>query len=265
MFLTRFEINRARRGCRKLLGSPQAMHAAVRAAFPGEPAFPGGPEFDGHEPLGDQGPLDEFPPRTTPPDTDVGRLLWRVDDDGRRAVLYVVSTEKPDLTHLVEQAGWPTHPQGWVTRAYEPFLSHLSSGQHWAFRLQANPTHAVKLEGRKRSQRLGHVTVAQQVQWLLTRAESRGFRVLPTGHADPASGEPAPALVVHHRQVRGFRRRDQPQSQRRSEVTLTMAVFDGHLEILDADRLRETLTRGIGPAKAYGCGLLTLAKPRSYS
>jgi len=33
MYLTRFEINKARRGAKKLLGSPQAMHAAVMSAF----------------------------------------------------------------------------------------------------------------------------------------------------------------------------------------------------------------------------------------
>src|SRR5690606_28031685 len=33
MYLTRFQINPARRNARKLLSSPQAMHAAVRAAF----------------------------------------------------------------------------------------------------------------------------------------------------------------------------------------------------------------------------------------
>jgi CRISPR system Cascade subunit CasE len=261
MFLTRFEFNRGRRGSRLLLGSPEAMHAAVCTAFPCRSGF------DGHDPLHEPEPA----PRATSPDVDGARLLWRVDDDGRHTVLYVVSTEEPDLTHLVEQAGWPTHPQGWVTRAYEPFLFRLATGQRWAFRLEANPTHAVKLEGRKRSQRLGHVTVVQQTQWLLTRAESRGFRVLPieganpeTGEAVTPTGEQELELVVHHRQVRGFRRRDQPGHDRRSRVTLTTAVFDGHLEILDADRIRQTLTRGIGPARAYGCGLLTLARPRSH-
>jgi CRISPR system Cascade subunit CasE len=38
-------------------------------------------------------------------------------------------------------------------------------------------------------------------------------------------------------------------------VTVT---FDGRLEVTDPDALRRTLTQGIR-AKAYGCGLITLA------
>ncbi len=34
MFLTRFRVNTARSGARRLLSSPQAMHAAVMSSFP---------------------------------------------------------------------------------------------------------------------------------------------------------------------------------------------------------------------------------------
>ncbi len=42
-------------------------------------------------------------------------------------------------------------------------------------------------------------------------------------------------------------------------VTLTTVTYDGILQITDADAFRRALTNGIGHAKAYGCGLLTLA------
>lgn len=37
-----------------------------------------------------------------------------------------------------------------------------------------------------------------------------------------------------------------------------MAQFDGALQIEDPERLRTALTAGMGRAKAYGCGLMTL-------
>jgi CRISPR system Cascade subunit CasE len=43
-------------------------------------------------------------------------------------------------------------------------------------------------------------------------------------------------------------------------VNLAVATFDGLLEVADADLLRRTLVSGLGPAKAYGCGLMTLAR-----
>jgi CRISPR system Cascade subunit CasE len=51
-----------------------------------------------------------------------------------------------------------------------------------------------------------------------------------------------------------------PDAIRRGKpVTLVTVTFDGRLEITDPEALRRTLTQGIGRARAYGCGLLTLA------
>ena len=44
-------------------------------------------------------------------------------------------------------------------------------------------------------------------------------------------------------------------------VTLGVATFEGVLEVTDPDALRRALTHGIGRGKAYGCGLMTLARP----
>ena len=51
------------------------------------------------------------------------------------------------------------------------------------------------------------------------------------------------------------------RSGTRSQVTLTRASYEGVLEITDANTLRAALVNGMGHAKAYGCGLMTLARP----
>lgn len=219
MFLTRFEVNPARREARALLATPNALHAAVLAGFPadGEAA---GPE---------------------------GRLLWRLDQEQPKVLLYVVSQAPPDLTHLVESAGWPT-TQGWETRDYSGMLRSLSRGERWAFRLTANPTRSGKRSANStQTQRFGHLTSSQQVSWLLARAEANGF-VVP----DTALG--VPEVIVQRRTTARFARQGQT-------VTLSTVVFEGLLEVLDGERLARSLVCGIGPAKAYGCGLLTLARP----
>lgn len=218
MYLTRFRINTARRGARKLLASPQAMHAALLSAF-AAPASGG-----------DGGP----------------RVLWRVDGSAHHRTLYLVSPTEPDLTHLVEQAGWPT-TETWDTRKYTDFLASLRVGDRWAFRLTANPVRNGRLPHQTQTRRVGHVTVEQQRQWLLDRVAKAGFRVTAT-----AAGEPD--LVIHGRQTVSFQRGG-------GRVTLRVATYDGHLEVTDAEALRTALTCGIGHAKAYGCGLLTLAQP----
>ncbi len=173
------------------------------------------------------------------------RVLWRTDAMPGAVRLYVVSPEQPDFAHLIEQAGWPTL-QTWETRDYTGLLDKLAAGQLWGFRLAANPTHAVPRGDRTGpSKRFGHVTVEQQERWLLDRAEGAGFAIEKTAQG-------AAALSVHDRRNVQFERK-------RHRVTLSQAVFDGVLRVLDEGALRKTLVSGLGPAKAYGCGLLTLA------
>ncbi|MCA0437747.1 MAG: type I-E CRISPR-associated protein Cas6/Cse3/CasE [Austwickia sp.] len=217
MFLTRFQINTTRRGARFLLASQQRMHAAVLAGFPS----------------GD----------------DRGRTLWRVDQGSPRTDLFIVSPDRPDLTHLVEQAGWPTTAT-WDTADYQPLLDRLEQGQRWAFRLTANPVRSLPAGPGQRGQVKAHVSVAQQQDWLMRRAERCGFTI-PDG---PHGG---PQVVVKERRTARFQR---SHAERGREVTVVMATYDGVLEVTDPAALRAVLTGGVGRAKAYGCGLLTLAR-----
>ena len=217
MYLTRFAVTPARRGSRTLLASPQAMHAAVLAGFP--------PDVTGA--------------------SDEGRVLWRLDrGEHHRADLFIASPTEPDLTHLVEQAGWPT-TSAWQTRDYRPLLQRLAPGQQWAFRLTANPVRSARTKEGEDTKPLAHVTVEQQRRWLLDRTARLGFAVTAG-----AAGEPD--VVVRDRRTLRFDRRG-------STVTIAQATFDGVLRVEEADALRGTLVRGVGRAKGYGCGLLTLA------
>lgn len=221
MYLTQFEINTARRGARALLASPQRMHAAVLASFTAAEREP----------------------------ALVGRILWRIDQRGNQTLLYLASPHRPDLTSLAEQAGWPTKTT-WRIGDYRRLLDRLTAGEEWAFRLTANPVHNGRKPGRKpggeRSQRFGHITAAQQETWLLKRTEHHGFTITTGEHKERD-------LVVRDRQVLRFPREGRP-------VTLATATFEGRLTVTDPQALRAALTHGIGPAKGYGCGLLTLAR-----
>lgn len=219
MWLSKLDINVTRRQARHLLASPQRIHAAVLAGFPESP------EDDTEK---------------------AGRVLWRVDEGAHDHNLYVMSPQEPDLTHLVESVGRPTH--GWQSKPYEPLLARLSTGQTWAFRLLGNPTHSVPRPEGGRGKRLGHVTAAQQMAWMHRQAEHHGF-ALTQGSAG------APDVIVRARRTLQFRRGERT-------VTLSTALFEGNLQVHDADALRQALIRGVGPAKGYGCGLLTLAAPR---
>ncbi|WP_424214826.1 type I-E CRISPR-associated protein Cas6/Cse3/CasE [Streptomyces sp. BI20] len=237
MYLTRFPVNAARSHSRALLSSPHLMHGAVNAAFP------------------DLG--------AAPPDGKGPRVLWRLDHRPTGGVdLLITSPRRPDLTHLVEQAGWPTLPEpGWTSFAYGEFLDSLASDSVWRFRLTANPVHYIRRDDTPHAptRRAGHRTPSRQIEWLLRRQEAAGFEVLPT----PAEQRMLPGgddhmVSVERRLPLRFRRGN---TERRADVRVNQVSYEGVLRATDVNRLRRTLTQGLGKGRAYGCGLMTLAAP----
>lgn len=242
-YLSRIRINPLRADSRKLLSSPRAMHAAVQGGLPGQP--------------------------------DQARTLWRLDQDNpHRPHLFVLTTDKPDWNHLVEQAGWPdADGEHYAIRDYTPLLQQLAPGRSFAFRLTANPvqntTKPDKLTPRQQARteagttrgfRLGHRTAAAQLNWFLTRTPRWGFDVPTTPHLDgthDTDNEPPRDIRITTRQRRSFPKG--PGTAKEAHVVMHSVTFEGRLRITDPALLTERLLAGIGPSKAYGCGLLTLA------
>jgi CRISPR system Cascade subunit CasE len=215
----------ARPGAIRLLSSPYRMHAAVEQSFP----------------------------PNSKRSSEEGRILWRVDSSPRREEgtwLYVVSPDYPDFSHIVEQGGWPANAES-ESKDYSPVLDCLESGQVWHFRLKGNPARKALVDkGKSPNQKVigkiqGHVTAEQQLGWLLSRAGKHGFSI-------PNGKDGQPAVTASQRRVETYRHHGQT-------VTINTAVFDGVLVVKDAELLRHALCFGIGRAKGFGCGLLTIA------
>ncbi|MGK5530155.1 type I-E CRISPR-associated protein Cas6/Cse3/CasE [Streptomyces sp. URMC 129] len=257
-YLSRVRINPLRTASRQLLDNPRALHGAVQGGIPGDPRGE--------------------------------RVLWRLDSDNpRRPHLLVLTGSRPDWTHLVEQAGWPgADGEHCTVRDYRPLLEQLAPGREFAFRVTANPVQNVARpvkpsaiqkermermermaadgEGRQRSFRLGHRTAAAQLGWFLGRTAKWGFEV-PEARMDRAApglegrdggAGPSPVEVrITARHRRAFRKAGLARP-----VVLQTVTFEGRLRIVDVARFRQALLGGIGPGKAYGCGLLTLAPVR---
>ena len=185
-----------------------------------------------------------------PGTADHNRILWRLDAPERhRLDLYIMSPAPPSLEAMVEQAGWPAQPV-WRTASYLPMLDALEAGQRWVFRLRANPTRSIRPEPGARGDRVALVTDEDQRAWLLGRSQRLGF--------DVVMGEHGPNLRVAEQRTEKFRRGG-PQGRL---VTLGTAAYEGVLVINDVKAMRKALVEGIGSAKGYGCGLMTLARSR---
>lgn len=245
-YLSRIRINPLRAESRRLLASPRAMRGAVLGGVPDQPTEE--------------------------------RVLWRLDsDEPRRPALYVLTTSKPDWSHIVENAGWPDADGEHATiRDYTPLLAQIAIGRQFAFRLTANPvqntaapvkpstiqTEQTARGERRRSYRLGHRTATEQLRWFLDRTSRWGFQVPPARTDPPAPGlahdhaedEPANEVRITARDRKSFNKNGGGMP-----VVLHTVMYEGHLQVTDAQLLTQHLLGGIGPAKAYGCGLLTLA------
>ncbi|MGW3562331.1 type I-E CRISPR-associated protein Cas6/Cse3/CasE [Streptomyces sp. NPDC000941] len=175
------------------------------------------------------------------------RTLWRVDTSNpRRPTLLVVTESKPDWTHVVEQAGWPDADGAHCdVYDYEPVLNSLKPGQNFAFLVTTNPVHSVlrqRANTERRTTRTGLRTADAQLAWFAQRAGGWGFE-----------------LAADSLRVSASERLSFAKNGRGPKVTLTTATFEGSLRVTDPDALAQALRSGLGPAKAYGCGLLTLS------
>lgn len=192
-----------------------------------------------------------------------GRILWRADRGDTETALYLVTPVQPRLDHIVEQVGWPSAPA--QTTDYVRFLDSLRRGQEYAFKVTLNPVKAIKDEQGKQH-KVPHVSVKHQMQWFLERTDGWGFRIPNASNDNQESAELVEVLMSDFPKNVNIVRREELRFNRRNgengtnRVVHRVATFEGVLEVTDPEQLRHSLSHGMGRAKAYGCGLMTLAR-----
>ena len=158
-----------------------------------------------------------------------GRVLFRLEGEPERPIVIVQSTTEAKWDSLPLVEGYLNSPP--IQKSFNP---EFVAGQILRFRLRANPT--VKREGK----RLFLFDYEDQVNWLKRKATNGGFSVI---------------------QLTGVRSKTGPLSpgQGKNEMTLGAALFDGILRIEDPVNFKSTIESGVGSAKGFGFGLLSLA------
>ena len=171
-----------------------------------------------------------FPSRE---DGGPGRVLFRVEPTrpGSSPVVLVQSEKQPDWSHVDAIAGYLARPA-----EAKPLDLVFREGQQLRFRLRANVT--TKRDGKRH----GLFREEDQRAWLHRKGESGGFE---------------PAGFVLQRAQRAVSR-PVPPAKPKSQTHLGVD-FEGVLRVTDSEKLLDVLTAGIGPAKAYGFGLLSVA------
>ena len=137
-----------------------------------------------------------------------------------------------------------------------PAYQTLHEGQPLAFRLRANPTKRIgKTNADLPGKRVALVREEEQIEWLARKG--RGGEADGTGGFELVMNEGAPSVTVVP-EGKKFGRKT--ENGIKHEMRHVAVLFEGVLRITDADAFRRTLVRGIGSAKAFGFGLLSIAK-----
>jgi len=200
---------------------------------------------------------------------DEFRVLFRADvDDLRRVVkVYVQSRIEPNWSflnglndYLCADTEMPEYEHNDIMSAYRK----IQNGQIFSFRLRANPTRRIaKQDDLMRGKRVELVREEEQIKWLVRKGrgteaqKSGGFEIMMKEGKD-SNGE---VQLIPRVNVccEGKQKGRKKQEERSHETTHVAVRFDGLLRVTDADAFRETLCKGIGPGKAFGFGLLSVA------
>lgn len=190
------------------------------------------------------------------PRGDARDFVFRRSDREEGPRFYVVSTRPPQAPS-----------SAWQVQA-RPYAPQLSVGTRLAFELRANPVvtvqsqaggrcrHDVVMHEKKRL--LAERGCARWSEWPgadrpaladLVRQTCLGWLLARAGRIGCTFDEPS-LMAEGYTQHRG----------KADELRFSSVDFNGELTVADATAFTATLTRGVGHAKAFGCGLL-LVKP----
>lgn len=164
-------------------------------------------------------------------------FLTRLDQRREGFRLLIVSPVEP-----VRPAWCPADEESWKTK---PIPETYFNRVRYAFQLCANPTKKTSKQGTdgsltKNGRRVPLSKREELVEWIKRKAVQGGFAV------DEAT-------------LRTFSR-GREYFNKKSQTGLHSAVeFQGLLAVTDPAQFHETFTRGVGPAKAFGFGLLVIA------
>ena len=169
---------------------------------------------------------------------EAARVLFRFDIEGDHGFLFVQSKTKPD---------WSRLDPGLKLSVVGPkvlVLPCLELGVPLRFRLLAEPSRRIGAKtSTDRGRRVHLVTEAEQRDWLARKGSESGFRIETCSISIRLWHDNKTQITLPNGKLK----------------PLGAVLFDGLLIVSDPDKLRQAVGNGIGPQKAYGFGLLSIA------
>jgi CRISPR system Cascade subunit CasE len=171
-----------------------------------------------------------------------GRCRFRLRANPTRRV-HARALEGPDLRELTTRGEWkereeiPEIERTGIVRRLEP------EGAKWWRQRE---------DGKRIGKRVAIRREEERIAWLKRQGERSGFSLLQV-RLDPAGRD----LFDTRADIGGVLHDRAPLDRR---LTFDTCVFEGVLVVTGIAELRTAIANGIGPGKAFGCGLFSIAK-----
>ncbi|HME50576.1 MAG TPA: type I-E CRISPR-associated protein Cas6/Cse3/CasE [Candidatus Lokiarchaeia archaeon] len=273
MYLSKIMLNPRNRNVARDLADCYQMHRSIMSMFPtmAEP--------------------------TTSARNDMG-VLFRVEQElrGNSIIFILQSKVEPNVDML--PSGYVNESSGSNSIApvsiknIDSFVNHINAGTTYRFRLRANPTWKTgttskeeRLSGKQKSngKRAALSREQDRIDWIVRKGLENGFELLSVAFTSPGRRGEDVKTIYNVRttglgEVLGRKPRDrksvpgssdetssnngnehQQSKKPGKQLSFYSVVFEGYLRVVDKEKFRMGFENGIGPAKSFGFGLLSIA------
>ena len=233
MYLSRLILDPRSREVRRDVADAQQLHRTVMSAFPAAPA-------------GAADPRAHF------------GILYRLESDVRTGRLQLLVQSRVEPSWRLPPGYLTPSADGGnpATKQIDERYARLAPTTRLAFRVRANATKRIdrrRADDPLAGKRVDLYKEVDQLEWLRRRTDRDGFRLVAVRTSSGSQKEHG---------ARPGENAAPGAAQSRSKLTFGGVLFDGELVITDAALFRRALEQGIGPGKAYGFGLLSVAPAR---
>lgn len=192
------------------------------------------------------------------------RSLFGAFPDGQRPYLWRRFDPSQKIV-VLSSCALGRMPYEYEVMPPKPFAPHLTAGEPLQFSLRANPV-VQSMEPRPDgTERPVRHDVVMHARW----------------HQDPQDPKPKATLIQEEGtkwlrrqglrtgfsfaddavQVEGYCQYKMRRGAGHRPFVMATLDFDGLLTVEDPERLVQAVAQGLGPSKAYGCGLMLLRRP----
>ena len=204
-------------------------------------------------------------------------VLYRLSNYNQMNIytLLVQSSSKPDWTRLPENYCANNTIKHRSSSCIEikdisALLNAFEEGMELRFRLLANPTKKIgsttkeeRLAGKKKvsGKRVPLTAEYEKISWLKRKGEHHGFSIkaLKLDKSVPNLTTKKQVKYTGYKKIYEQKQAEGQKSKRYRKIDFQGVLYEGILQITNTDDFKSGIVNGIGPGKAFGFGLLSVA------